>query len=52
MIVKCDCGHYEFSQVMVKQLGKTRCRDCARKINKRLNSLVKEVLKSQFARKG
>jgi len=44
-IIKCGCGHFEFEQVAVTQLGKTSCRDCARKVNRRLTKMLINIQK-------
>jgi hypothetical protein len=46
-VVRADCGHLEFEKVIIKQFGKTQCRNCARKNNKYLSKLVSSVLKKK-----
>ena len=52
-IKKCDCGHYEYESLIVTQLGKTNCRICANKINRKLSNIFKNVMKEKpITKKG
>lgn len=44
-VEKADCGHYELAHIIVRQLGKINCRNCARKINAQLSRLVGAALR-------
>jgi len=42
-VEKADCGHYELAHIIVRQLGKTNCRNCARKANAQLSRIIRKV---------
>jgi len=47
MVKKCDCGHYERESSIVTQLGKTNCRVCATKMNRKLSGIFKSIIKRE-----